>query len=193
MGKRKASLAHLPLSWNGATWPFRGPLDFLGSDGGGGVGAGPGLGVGAALALRDRGITTIAICGDGDFLMGATALWTAVHYRIPLLVVVTNNRSYWNDEVHQERVARARKRPVANKWIGQRIDEPAVDLAAIGRAQGTVGYGPIGTRAALDKALARALVDVDAGMVAVVDVRVIGGATPASAPRAPASTPARKR
>ena len=181
----RSSLAHLPLSWNGASWPFRGPLDFLGSDGGGGVGAGPGLGVGAALALRDRGVTTIAVCGDGDFLMGATALWTAVHYRIPLLVVVTNNRSYWNDEVHQERVARARKRPVGNKWIGQRIDEPAIDLAAIGRAQGTVGYGPIGTRAALDKALARALVDVDAGMVAVVDVRVSGGATPAStaAPR----------
>ena len=37
--------------------------------------------------------------GDGDFLMGATALWTAVHYRIPLLVVVSNNNSFFNDEL----------------------------------------------------------------------------------------------
>ena len=45
-------LTHLPLSWNGATWPFRHPLDYLGSDGGGGIGAGPGLTVGVALALK---------------------------------------------------------------------------------------------------------------------------------------------
>ncbi len=181
VGERAFSLAHLPLSWNGASWPLRGPLEFLGSDGGGGVGAGPGLGVGAALALAGRGILTVAVCGDGDFLMGATALWTAVHYRIPLLVVVANNRSYWNDEVHQERVARARGRPVGNKWIGQRMDDPAVDLAAIGRAQGTRGYGPVETAEALDDALARAVADVGAGQVAVVDVRVAGGATPSSA------------
>ncbi|MFO1310662.1 MAG: thiamine pyrophosphate-binding protein [Burkholderiales bacterium] len=181
LGTRRVSLAHLPLSWDGASWPFRGPLDFLGSDGGGGVGAGPGLGVGAALALAGRGITTVAVCGDGDFLMGATALWSAVHYGIPLLVVVANNRSYWNDEVHQERVARARERPVGNKWIGQRMEDPAVDLAAMGRAQGATGYGPITSYGALAEALGRAVADVDAGKVAVVDVVVAGGATPASA------------
>ena len=115
------SLTHLPLSWNGAWWPFRHPLDFLGSDGGGGLGAGPGVTVGAALALKGTGRIAVGICGDGDFLMGATALWTAAHYRIPLLIVVANNRSFYNDEVHQERVARMRNRPVENKWIGQRI------------------------------------------------------------------------
>ena len=83
------------------------------------------------------------MCGDGDFLMGATALWTAVHYRIPLLIAVANNRSFYNDEVHQERVARARHRPVENKWIGQRIADPDVDLAAIARAQGALAWGPI--------------------------------------------------
>jgi thiamine pyrophosphate-dependent acetolactate synthase large subunit-like protein len=180
VGARRVSLAHLPLSWNGASWPFTGPLDFLGSDGGGGIGAGPGLGVGAALALRERGVTTIAVCGDGDFLMGVTALWTAVHYRIPLLVVVANNRSFHNDEVHQERVAKARHRPVANKWIGQRIADPEIDLAAMARAQGAEGFGPVAERAGLADALARAVAAVDRGAVAVVDVRVAGGATPAS-------------
>jgi thiamine pyrophosphate-dependent acetolactate synthase large subunit-like protein len=186
VGPRRFSLAHLPLSWNGASWPFRRPLDFLGSDGGGGIGAGPGLGVGAALALRERGILTIAVCGDGDFLMGATALWTAVHYRIPLLVVVTNNRSFYNDEVHQERVARARHRPVENKWIGQRIADPEIDLAAMARAQGAEGFGPVTSRTELADALARAVAAVERGAVAVVDVRVAGGMTPTIAAAAPA-------
>ena len=59
--------------------------------------------------------------------MGVTALWTAVHYELPCLMIVANNRSFYNDELHQERVATERGRPVENKWIGQRIDEPDID------------------------------------------------------------------
>ena len=179
VGERPISFSHLPLSWNGASWPFRHPLDFLGSDGGGGIGAGPGSAVGAALALKNSGRLPVAVCGDGDFLMGATAIWTATHYRIPLLIIVANNRSYYNDEVHQERVARMRDRPVENKWIGQRIADPDVDLAAIGRAQGAQGWGPIEALDALAPALEQAVRAVQDGGVAVVDVRVQGGYNPA--------------
>jgi thiamine pyrophosphate-dependent acetolactate synthase large subunit-like protein len=179
VGERPISFSHLPLSWNGASWPFRHPLDFLGSDGGGGIGAGPGIAVGAALALKRSDRLSVSVCGDGDFLMGATAIWTATHYRIPLLVVVANNRSFYNDEVHQERVARMRDRPVENKWIGQRIADPDLDLAAIGRAQGAQGWGPIEQLDALAPALEQAVRAVLDGGVAVVDVRVQGGYTPA--------------
>jgi len=179
VGNRPVSFSHLPLSWNGASWPFHHPLDFLGSDGGGGIGAGPGIAVGAALALKHSGRLSVAVCGDGDFLMGATALWTATHYRIPLLLIVANNQSFYNDEVHQERVARMRDRPIENKWIGQRIADPDVDLAAIGRAQGTQGWGPIEQLAALAPALEEAVRAVLDGGVAVVDVRVQAGYTPA--------------
>jgi thiamine pyrophosphate-dependent acetolactate synthase large subunit-like protein len=110
VGDRPTTLTHVSLSWNGASWPFRHPLDYLGGDGGGGVGGGPGISVGAALALKGSGRLAVAVCGDGDFLMGVTALWTAAHYRIPLLFVVANNRSFFNDELHQERVARMRNR-----------------------------------------------------------------------------------
>ena len=179
IGERPISFSHLPLSWNGASWPFRHPLDFLGSDGGGGIGAGPGIAVGAALALKGSGRLPVAVCGDGDFLMGATAIWTATHYRIPLLLIVANNRSYYNDEVHQERVARMRNRPVENKWIGQRIAAPDVDLAAIARAQGAQGWGPIEGLDGLEPALEQAVRAVQDGAVAVVDARVQGGYTPA--------------
>jgi len=179
VGKRLCALTHLPLSWNGAWWPFRHPLDFLGSDGGGGLGAGPGNTVGAALALKGSGRIAVGICGDGDFLMGATALWTAAHYRIPLLIVVANNRSFYNDEVHQERVARMRNRPVENKWIGQRISDPDIDLAALARAQGALGFGPITEVGQLTTTFAEAIAAVEQGQVVVVDVRVEPGYTPA--------------
>ncbi|HTC11712.1 MAG TPA: thiamine pyrophosphate-binding protein [Acetobacteraceae bacterium] len=176
---RVVSLLHLPISWDGASWPFRHPLDFLGSDGGGGIGAGPGIGVGAALALMGTGRLPVAICGDGDFLMGVTALWTAVHYRIPLLVVVANNRSFFNDELHQERVARMRGRPVENRWIGQRISDPDLDHAGLARAQGATGFGPVAEAGELEAVFAQAVAVVDAGGVAVVDVHVTPGYTPA--------------
>src|SRR4051794_41507557 len=89
--------------------------------------------------------------------MGATALWTATHYRIPLLIVVANNRSFYNDEVHQERVARMRNRPVENKWIGQRLADPEIDLAAMARAQGALGFGPVTDAAALPGLLGEAV------------------------------------
>jgi hypothetical protein len=46
-----------------------------------------------------------------------------------VLVIVANNASFFNDEVHQERVARARTRPVENKWIGMRLDDPLPDIS----------------------------------------------------------------
>ena len=178
---RAVSLLHVPLSWNAADWPLRHPLDYIGTEGGGGIGGGPGVAVGAALALRGTGRLPVAVLGDGDFLMGVTALWTAVHYHIPLLVVVANNRSFFNDEVHQERIARMRGRPVENRWIGQRLADPEIDLAQLGRAQGSAGFGPICDAADLPGALRDAVASVAAGGVAVVDVRVDPGYTPAAA------------
>jgi thiamine pyrophosphate-dependent acetolactate synthase large subunit-like protein len=177
----QVSLLHLPLGWNATDWPLRHPLDYIGGNGGGGVGAGPGIAVGAALALRGTGRLPVAVVGDGDFLMGVTALWTAVHYRIPLLVIVANNQSFFNDEMHQERVARMRGRPVENRWIGQRLSDPAIDMAQLGRAQGTAGFGPIAAAEHLPAALREAVAHVIAGGVAVVDVRVEPGYTPAMA------------
>ena len=180
IGARPASLLHVSLSWNAALWPFRHPLDYIGSDGGAGIGGGPGISVGAALALRGSGRLPVAVCGDGDFLMGATALWTAVHYNIPLLVVVANNRSFFNDELHQERVARMRNRPVENRWIGQRIADPEIDLSQLAQAQGAQGFGPITEAADLAAIFRSAIEAVEGGAVAVVDVRVAPGYAPAA-------------
>ena len=178
---RDACLLHLPLGWAGDMWHFRHPLDFVGSDGGGGIGAGPGLTVGGAIALLGAARLPVSILGDGDYLMGATAFWTAANARVPLLAIVCNNRSFFNDEVHQERVAKTRGRPVENRWIGQRIDDPAPDLGMIARAQGLHGIGPVTDATALPQALRDAVEAVVQGKAVVVDVHVQPGYNPAMA------------
>jgi len=168
-------ITRLPLGWNGAYRHFRHPLDYIGSEGGGGVGAGPGITVGAALALKDSGRLPVAVMGDGDFLMGVTALWTAAHYGVPCLILVANNRSFFNDELHQERVAKERSRPVENRWIGQRISGPDIDIAMMARAQGAEGIGPIAKASELAPAIEKGIQVARNGAVCVVDVRVAPG------------------
>jgi thiamine pyrophosphate-dependent acetolactate synthase large subunit-like protein len=171
---REVSLLHVSLSWTGDTWQFRHPLDYLGSDGGGGVGGGPGIAVGSALALQHVGSKRlpVAVVGDGDYLMGVTALWTAVHYRIPMMFVIANNISYNNDVEHQERVAYMRDRPAENKWIGQFMNDPEVDLVKMAEAQGATAFGQCTDLESMQKAIKDAVAVVDKGGVAVVDVRI---------------------
>ena len=169
------TLVRVPIGWNGAYRDFNHPLDYLGADGGGGIGSGPGMCIGAALALQGTGRIPVGITGDGDFLMGVTALWTACHYRIPLLLIVSNNTSFFNDEMHQERVAKERGRAVENRWIGQRMSDPDIDLAGMARAQGAIAIGPITKLSELDAAIAAGLGSVRQGNVCVLDVRVLPG------------------
>jgi thiamine pyrophosphate-dependent acetolactate synthase large subunit-like protein len=166
---------HLPIGWSGAYSHFNHPLDYLGAEGGAGVGSGPGLAVGAALALKGSGRLPIGVLGDGDFLMANTAVWTAAHYQIPCLIVVCNNRSFFNDELHQERVAKERSRPVENRWIGMRIGDPDIDLAMMAKSQGAVGIGPVARAGDLQKAIDQGVEVVAKGGVCVVDARVLPG------------------
>jgi thiamine pyrophosphate-dependent acetolactate synthase large subunit-like protein len=158
-------------SWPEGVWELPGAGSYLGHSGGGGVGYGPGAFVGGALAARDRGLLGVGIVGDGDLLMAAGALWTAVHYRIPGLLVVNDNGSFYNDEPHQEAVARERRRPQANSWIGMRIADPPVDIDALAAAYGCWTAGTVTEPADLAGALTKAVAAAQDGQVAVVHAR----------------------
>jgi thiamine pyrophosphate-dependent acetolactate synthase large subunit-like protein len=110
--------------------------------------------------------------GDGDFIMGASALWTAVRHRIPLLILINNNRSYFNDELHQETVANRRGRNPKNRWIGQRLADPEPDLAKLAEAQGAVGIGPVRSSNEVAAAIARGVATLKQGGVAVIDFHI---------------------
>jgi thiamine pyrophosphate-dependent acetolactate synthase large subunit-like protein len=160
---------YVRLPRGGGDYHFDEPLGFLGADGGGGVGNGPGFAVGAALALRGSGRLPVAILGDGDYLMGVNALWTAVAAKIPLLVIVANNRGYGNDITHQGHVAEHRGREVSRKTIGTTITGPPPDCAGAARSFGADAAGPVGTVAEFAAALTQARDIVRAGGVFIID------------------------
>mgnify|MGYP000358376375 CR=1 FL=1 len=178
VGNQKVCLMRLPLSWSGDLWDFEHPLDFLGYDGGGGIGSGPGMSIGSALALKGTDRLPISVIGDGDYLMGSNALWTAANAKIPMLLVVCNNRSFFNDELHQERMARQRSRPVENRWIGQRIANPEPDLAMMARSQGLTAFGPIEDCAEFERTVTEAIALVKGGATVVIDAIVQTGYSP---------------
>jgi thiamine pyrophosphate-dependent acetolactate synthase large subunit-like protein len=136
--KRKVCLAR-SSELTPAACRFNDPLDYIGNDGGGGVGSAPGHIVGAALALKDTDRMCVGVTGDGNYIMGVNALWTASKMELPMLMVIANNRSFYNDEAHQHHVARVRNRPPENSWIGLQIDQPAPDMVGFAKAQGFEG------------------------------------------------------
>ena len=162
----------LGRGWPIDIWPFQNGMAYLGKDGGGGLGSGPGLSVGSALALAEQGRHAVAMLGDGDFCMGVTAIWTAVHHRIPLLILINNNRSYYNDELHQETVAKTRGREVKNRWIGLRMENPAPDIAKLAEAQGAVGIGPVTNVADAKTAIRKGVAVLKWGGVCVIDFHI---------------------
>jgi thiamine pyrophosphate-dependent acetolactate synthase large subunit-like protein len=171
----RVTFSLLNRGWPTEVWPFTSPLSYLGKDGGGGLGSGPGLSVGAALALQKLGRYAVSVLGDGDFCMGATAIWTAVRHQIPMLILIDNNRSYFNDELHQENVARARGRNEKNRWIGLRLDAPPPNIARLAEAQGAVGIGPVVRSADVSGAVAEGVGVLKSGGVCVIDFHVDPG------------------
>lgn len=171
---RDVTLTRLPLGYPGAYCRFENPIAYLGKDAGGAVGSGPGHAVGAALALKGTDRLPVAVMGDGDYLMGINALWTASHMELPLMIVVANNRSYFNDEAHQERVAVTRDRPPQNKWVGQRLDQPPVDIVAMATAQGFEGGAPITDADQLMEEMKRGEAVLRKGGRYVIDARRTG-------------------
>ena len=151
-------------------WQFTGAGQYLGHNGGGGVGYGPGAAVGAAIANRDSGRLCVALFGDGDFIMSASAIWSAVHYRAPMLAIINNNNTWGNDEKHQLEVAEERGRPMENAWIGQRMVNPGIDFATTAKSFGAWSAGPVTDPADLAGVLRQAIAEVEKGGVAVVDV-----------------------
>jgi thiamine pyrophosphate-dependent acetolactate synthase large subunit-like protein len=140
-----------------ALWEFTEPEQRANVGRGAGIGYSEGGALGAALAFRETNRICVAVCGDGSFLMVPQALWTAANSELPILYVIFNNRSYFNDEGHQEYIARLRGRPVENKDIGIRISSPDADFAALARSLGVQGFGPVTDPAELGTVLQQAV------------------------------------
>ena len=158
------------IPWARALWPATQYHQMLGGSGGQGVGyAAPGA-VGAALANRERGLLSVSFQPDGDLMYAPGVLWTAAHHQIPLLMVMHNNRGYYQEVMHLQRMAALHRRRPDTALIGNEIDNPAIDYAKLAQAHGVYAEGPINDPKLLNAALKRALAEVKRGRPALVDV-----------------------
>jgi acetolactate synthase-1/2/3 large subunit len=128
-----------------------------------------GISLGVALAHRDHKRLVVDMQPDGDLMFDAGALWVAAKHRIPMLVVMYNNRAYYNDWEHQIRMARLRGTPLERAHIGMDMDDPAPDFAAMARSMGWYAEGPFESPAGLGEALRRAIAQVKEGRPALLD------------------------
>ncbi len=156
--------------WPTRLWDFTKHYQFIGGHGAYGIGYGAPAAVGAALANRKYGRLTINIQSDGDLNYAPGVLWTAVHHRIPLLTVMHNNRSYHQERMFVADMAARAERDVSRVGIGNDLTDPNIDYAAMARAYGMFGIGPIENPADLGPALKKALDVVRRGEPALVDV-----------------------
>jgi thiamine pyrophosphate-dependent acetolactate synthase large subunit-like protein len=157
--------------WARRLWDFTKPNQYLGASGGAGVGYGMSASIGAALAYMGSGKLCVDIQADGYLLMTSSALWTAAKHKIPLLIVMHNNQSFYNSEEHGIEVAKFRKRPVENAGIGTHVSDPVVDFAQVARGFGVHAEGPVERSAELRPALERAVRFVkEKKLPALVDV-----------------------
>jgi thiamine pyrophosphate-dependent acetolactate synthase large subunit-like protein len=146
------------------------PYRYNGDCGGFGIGYDTPASVGAALAHKKAGRLPVAIVGDGDLNFSPGVIWTAAHHKIPLLLVVHNNRAYHAEVMIIQRMCGVRGRGNANSHIGNVIADPNPDYAQIAKGYGMYSEGPIENPKDLAGAYRRALAKVRAGEPALVDV-----------------------
>jgi benzoylformate decarboxylase len=148
---RPAMQAHLPFREWGSFFTMAS----------GGLGYSLPAAVGVALARRDAGNGARVVCliGDGSLMYSVQALWTAAQHRLPLSVVVLNNRGYG--------AMRSFSRVMGTHGVPG-IELPGLDFAAIARGHGCAAE-QVERPGALDEALARAL---SADGPALLDVAV---------------------
>jgi acetolactate synthase-1/2/3 large subunit len=157
-------------SWPRRLWPVTEYHQMLGGTAGAGVGGSLPIAIGAALANKDKGILTATIQPDGDLMYAPGALWTAAHHKIPLLLVMHNNRCYHQEIMHVQRMAGIHNRPHETARIGNEITNPNIDFAKLAQGMGVWAEGPVTDPSKVGPAIRRALAEVKNGRPALVDV-----------------------
>jgi benzoylformate decarboxylase len=144
-----------------ANFQFSPGRSYFSNSSGGFLGWGLGAAIGAKLASPNRRV--VACLGDGSCMFGIQGLWTLAKYRVPLVVIVFNNRAYMAVK-NQFRGSEERIRIAAD--MGAEITGPEINFARLAETFGIHGERveqPDAVEHALKRALEQngpALVDV---------------------------------
>jgi len=158
------------IPWARRLWPTTEYHQMLGGSGAQGVGYAAPAALGVALANKSKGLFTVTFQPDGDLMYSPGVLWTAAYHKIPILYVMHNNRAYHQEIMHVQRMCSLHNRGVDRAWIGNVIDNPAIDFAKLAQSMGVWAEGPVTDPAKLGAALRRAVEVVKSGQPALVDV-----------------------
>jgi benzoylformate decarboxylase len=121
------------------------PQSFFGLRGGG-IGWGLPAAIGAKLALPHRPV--VALIGDGSAMYTIQALWTAAHYRIPVVFVILNNTSY---RILKQRLHALRGHAEqVDAYVGMELVDPAIDFVGLARSLGVAAERARTVREATD-------------------------------------------
>ncbi|TWT01265.1 thiamine pyrophosphate-binding protein [Reyranella sp. CPCC 100927] len=147
-----------------AFWPFRDRYSYFGNVSGG-IGWGIAASVGVQMAHPQRRVA--AVIGDGSAMYCVQALWSAAHYKLPLIFVIANNGGY--------RILKQRLKAFHGNDtpIGMDFRDPPIDVAGLARAYGVTAH-KVETADQFDAALKAALATTSGPVL--LDV-VVHGAT----------------
>ena len=99
---------------------------------GGGIGWGLPATIGAKLALPDRPV--VGLIGDGSAMYTCQALWTAARYKIGVVWIIFNNRSY---RILKQRVNAMRGFAAqTDRFVAMDLVEPEIDYIGLARSLG---------------------------------------------------------
>jgi benzoylformate decarboxylase len=99
---------------------------------GGGIGEGLPMALGVKVARPDSPV--IALVGDGSAMYSLTAVWTAVHHRIPVVWVVLGNQRY---RILEQNAARRRTPDrAADPVLGTSLTGPVMDFVQVASGMG---------------------------------------------------------
>ena len=99
---------------------------------GGGIGWGLPAAIGVKLAIPDRPV--VGLIGDGSAMYTCQALWTAARYRLGVVFVILNNKSY---RILKQRVQALRGHAAqVGTYVGMELLDPAIDFVGLARSLG---------------------------------------------------------
>jgi len=158
--------------WERKLWIMDRPYRYFGHSWGGGLGYNMPAAIGVALAMKAEGRIVLNFQPDGDLLYVSSALWTAAKHRLPLLVILLDNRGYGNIWHHAQEVAERRGRDLIGAEAYCSITDPEVDYVKLAEAQGIKALGPISDLEALREKLEVAIEGVRRRYPALLHIRV---------------------
>lgn len=156
--------------WPLRLWSFDKHYQYIGGEGGYGVGYNAPASIGAALANRKYGRLTVSIQNDGDFMFSPGVLWTAAHHKVPILIIMHNNRAYHQEVMEVQRMANEHQRGITRAGIGTTLVDPAIDYSQLAQSMGVYARGSIRDPKDLAPAIHEAIEVVKRGEPALVDV-----------------------